>query len=125
MVTECVRALAAGAITLVSSLSLALGIQLAPSSESAPAKRVVHESTPQVAEAVAPAVAPPPEAAPPAPQSKAPAGEPAPESGVPGEQVTAPVDQQPDSDARHSYLTRVLEHIPGDAGDSAQQAPTP
>jgi hypothetical protein len=120
-----VTALAAGAITFVSSLSLALGIQLAPNSESAPAKRVVHESTPQLAEAVAPAVAPPPEAAPPAPQSKAPASEPAPEPGVPGEQVTAPVDQQPDSNTRHSYLTRVLEHIPGDAGDSAQQAPTP
>ena len=121
-----VTALAAGAITFVSSLSLALGIQLAPTSAPAHAKRVVHAPTPQVAEAVAPAVAPPPEAAPPAPQSKAPAGEPAPESGPPGEPEAAPAEQQPDPNARQPYLTRVLEHIPGDAGDSAgPHSPTP
>jgi hypothetical protein len=116
-----VTALAAGAITFVSSLSLVLGIQLAPASESAPAKRVVHAPPPQIAEAVAPSVAPP-EAAPPAPQSKAPAGEPAPESGAGGEQEGASGEQQPDSSNRQPYLTRVLEHIPGDA---APPAPTP
>jgi hypothetical protein len=110
-------ALAAGAITFVTSLSLAVGIQLAPTSEPAQ-KHVVHEPTPQIAEAVAP----PAEAAPPAPQSKAPAGAPAQEAGAPGDQDGAPVEQQSDPNARQPYLTRVLEHIPGDAGDSA--APT-
>ncbi|HTY34105.1 DUF7159 family protein [Mycobacterium sp.] len=122
--TGAATALAAGAITFVSSLSLALGIHLAPAGESAPAKRVVHAPPPQIAEAVAPSVAPPPEAVPPAPQSKAPAGEPAPESGAQGRQESAPADQQPDADVRQPYLTRVLEHIPGDAGDPAPPAPT-
>jgi hypothetical protein len=120
-----VMALAAGAITFVSSLSLALGIQLAPTSESAPAKRTVHAPPPQIAEAVAPAVAPPPEVAPPAPQSKAPPAEPAPESGAGGEQQGGPGEPQPDASGRQPYLTRVLEHIPGDAGDGAPHAPTP
>lgn len=118
-------ALAAGAITFVSSLSLALGIQLAPASESAPGKRVVHAPPPQIAEAVAPAPAPP-EAVPPAPQSKAPAGEPAPESGSGEEQQAAAGEQQPASNDRQPYLTRVLEHIPGDTGEPAPpHAPTP
>ncbi|OBI86809.1 hypothetical protein [Mycobacterium sp. 1245805.9] len=120
-----VTALAAGAITFVSSLSLALGIQLAPASESAPGKRVVHAPPPQIAEAVAPAPAPPPVAASPAPQSKVPAGEPVQESGAGGEQQGAPGEQQPDSNDRQPYLTRVLEHIPGDAGDAAPHTPTP
>jgi hypothetical protein len=118
-------ALAGGAITFVSSLSLAVGIQLAPEGVPAPAKHGVHAPMPQVAEADAPAVAPPAEAAPPpAPTSKAPAGEAAPEAGVSGEQEGAPVEQQPDPNARQPYLTRVLEHIPGDAGDSAPHSPT-
>ncbi|MCV7091539.1 hypothetical protein H7H80_18295, partial [Mycobacterium interjectum] len=69
-------------------------------------------------------VAPPPEVAPPAPKPQAPAGEPAPESG--GEQQGAPDEPQLDASVRQPYLTRVLEHIPGDAGDSAPpHAPTP
>jgi hypothetical protein len=123
-----VTALAAGAITFVSSLSVAVGIQLAPASEPAPATHVVQPATPQVAEAVAPAVAPPAEVAPPVPKSKTPAGERAPDVGAPGEPEGAPAEQQ-DPNARQPYLTRVLEHIPGDAGDSAgnsaPQAPTP
>jgi len=118
-----VTALAAGAITFVSSLSLAVGIQLAPDSEPTTPKHVVHTPTPQIAEAVAPAVAPPPEAEPPAPQSKAPAGEPVTEPGAPEEQQGAPAEQQPDPNSRQPYLTRVLEHIPGDAGDSAPHGP--
>jgi hypothetical protein len=117
-------ALAGGAITFVSSLSLAVGIQLAPQGEPAPAKHGVHAPTPQIAEADAPAVPPPAEAAPPAPKSKAPTGEPAPESVVPGDQEGAPAEQQPDPNARQPYLTRVLEHIPADAGDSAPHSPT-
>ena len=67
-----VTALAAGAITFVSSLSLAVGIQLAPDSEPATPRHVVHAPTPQIAEAVAPAVAPPPAAVPPAPARRRP-----------------------------------------------------
>jgi hypothetical protein len=117
-------ALVAGAITFVSSLSLAVGIQLAPDAAPAPAKHVMHSPTPQVAEAVTPAVAPPPEATPPSHPPKAPAGEPAPDAGAAGEQDGAGGEQQSDANARQPYLTRVLEHIPGDAGDSAH-SPTP
>ena len=120
-----VTALAAGAITFVSSLSLAVGIQLARDSEPAAPRHGVHAPTPQIAEAVAPAVAPPPAAAPPAPREKVPAGEPVAEPGAPDDQQSVPAEQQPD---RQPYLTRMLEHIPGDtgdpAGDSAPQAPT-
>ena len=116
-----VTALAAGAITFVSSLSLAVGLQLAPDSNSAVPRHVVHAPTPQIAEA--PSVAPPVEAAPSAPQSQAPAGEPIAQPGAPGEQQGAPAEQQPDPTGRQPYLTRVLEHIPGDAADSASQAP--
>lgn len=108
-------ALAAGVVTFVSSLSLAVGIQLAPASKPAP-RHAVHPSTPQVAQAVAP----PPVAAPLTPQAKVPASEPIAEPA-------APEEQQPDPAGRQPYLTRVLEHIPGDAGDptvdSAPQAP--
>jgi hypothetical protein len=114
-------ALAAGAIAFVSSLSLAVGIQLAPNSQHAPAKRVSHEPASQIAEAIAP----PPAAAPIAPPSKTAVGETAPEAGPPREQEDAPAEQQPDTNARQPYLTRVLEHIPGDAGDTAPHAPTP
>ncbi len=114
-----VTALAAGVVTFVSSLSLAVGIQLAPNSEPATPRHVVHAPTPQVAEAVASAVAPPPAAPPSALQAKAPAGEPVAEPDAPVDQQSAPAEQQPDSDNRQPYLTRVLEHIPGDAGDPA------
>jgi hypothetical protein len=117
-------ALAGGALTFISSLSLAVGIQLAPDTESAPAKHVVH-APPQVAEASAPAVAPPPaEAAPPAPKAKASVGEPAPQAGAPGAQPSAPAEQQPDPNAQQPYLTRVLDHIPGDLGDSGPHGST-
>jgi len=119
-------ALGAGVITFVSSLSLAVGIELAPNSQPAGSRHVVHAPAPQVAEAVAPAVAPAP-AAPPAAQAKAPGGEPGAEPGTPEEQI-APAEQQPDPNNRQPYLTRVLEHIPGDAGDatgdSGPQRPT-
>jgi len=105
-----VTALAAGAITFVSSLALAVGLQLAPDQEPGTTKHVVHSPTPQVAEAVAPAVASPPNSEPPALQSKTPAPEPAPE----------PVTESgtPDPNGPQPYLTRVLDHIPGDYGDS-------
>jgi hypothetical protein len=109
-------ALAAGAITFVSSLSLAVGLQLAPDAKPAAPKHAVHTPTPQVAEAVTPAIAPPRETEPPA-------GEPAVEPGAPEEQQGAPSEQQSDPNGRQPYLTRVLEHIPGDAGDSEPHAP--
>ncbi len=55
-----VTALAAGAITFVTSLSLAVGLQLAPDNASGTTKHPVHTSTPPVEAAVAPPAAPPP-----------------------------------------------------------------
>jgi hypothetical protein len=123
--TGAITALAAGAIAFVSSVSVAVGIQLAPETGAASAKHVVHTPTPQIAEAVASAVAPPAEVGSPAPKSQEPTGEPAQQAGVPGEQEGTPAEQQPDPNARQPYLTRVLEHIRGDATDSAPDAPTP
>jgi hypothetical protein len=117
-----VTALAAGAVSFVASLSLAVGIQLAPDAQQAP-KHVVHAPTPQIAEAVAPSVAPPRETEQAAPPSKAPAGEPVVEPGAPDEQQGAPAEPQPDPNSRQPYLTRVLEHIPGDTGDAGPHAP--
>ncbi len=114
-----VAALAGGAITFVSALSVAVGMHLAPVSEGAKPGHAGHAPTPQSAEAAAPAVAPPPQSAPAAPKSTAPDGEPV---GQPG---NVPVEQQPDAGGRQPYLTRVLEHIPGDAGGSADGAEPP
>lgn len=113
-------ALAAGAITFVGSVSLAVGIHVGPASAPA-AKHTTHPATPQAAEA-AKAVAPLP-AAPqvkrPAAHAQPPAGEPAPAPAAPEEQAGIDGDRQPDSGNGQPYLTRVLEHIPGDAGDAA------
>ncbi|PRI13698.1 DUF7159 family protein [Mycobacterium shigaense] len=111
-----VTALAAGAITFVCSTSMALGIQLAPDAQHGPTKRTA--STPQVAEAVAPVAARPPAAEPTAPRSPAPAGEPVAHSSAPEDQQGGEAGQ-PDVHGRQPYLTRMLEHIPGDAGDQA------
>ncbi|OBJ44425.1 DUF7159 family protein [Mycobacterium colombiense] len=109
-----VTALAAGAITFVGSVSLAVGIHVGPASAAPAPRHATHPPTPQIAEAVT-AAAPLP-AAPPtkpaAPQAKAPAGEPVSEPSAPEEQPGAGGDRQP-------YLTRVLEHIPGDTGEPA------
>ncbi|MEB3981400.1 hypothetical protein OQ968_09015 [Mycobacterium sp. 663a-19] len=113
-----VTALAAGAVTFVASVSLAVGIQLAPAAQPGAPRHAVHPPTPQVAEAVAPAVAPPRETEQAAPHPKAPVGEPEVQPAAPEEQHAAPAEPQPDPNGRQPYLTRVLEHIPGDAGDS-------
>jgi hypothetical protein len=110
-----VTALAAGAITFVSSLAMAVGIQLAPDAGHASGKHVVHGPTPEVAAAVAPAVAPAPTAEASVPRS-APTGEPVSKPGAPEVQGT-PAEQQPDPNGPQPYLTRVLEHIPGDTGE--------
>jgi hypothetical protein len=121
-----VTALAAGAITFVGSVSLAVGIQLGPASVSAAPKHVTHPPTPQIAEAVTVAVAPVPAATPTAPPAKVPAAEPVAEPSAPDEQQGGG-ERQSESGNRQPYLTRMLQHIPGDTGDqaveSAPQAP--
>lgn len=114
-------ALAAGAITFVGSVSLAVGIHVGPASAAGAPKHATHPPTPQIAEAVtavAPLPAAPP-AKPPAPQTKLPAGEPVSDASVPEEQPGAGGERQSDGGNRQPYLTRVLEHIPGDTGDPA------
>jgi hypothetical protein len=110
--TGAATALAAGAVTFVASLSLAVGLQLAPDRHSGTSGSVVHTPTPQVAEAGTPAVPPPAEAEPQAsrPQrliSDLPATQPG--GGDPNGQAPSP--------------RRVLEHIPG-AYDTPTQRPT-
>jgi hypothetical protein len=124
-----VTALAAGAITFVTSLSLAVGLQLAPDNASGRAKHRVHTSStiqPPVEAAVAPQAPPPAprKAAQPASQEQLPAGR----TAQPGAQPVAPMEQQnatseaqPDPNGRAPGLTRVLEHIPGADGDSPPQ----
>jgi hypothetical protein len=124
-----VTALAAGAITFVGSVSLAVGIQLGPASDSAAPKHATHPPTPQIAEAVTVAVAPVPAATPTAPPAKVPAAEPVAEPSAPDEQQGGG-ERQSESGNRQPYLTRMLQHIPGDTGDQAlesapQAAPDP
>jgi hypothetical protein len=125
-----VTALAAGAITFVASLSLAVGLQLAPDNASATAKHPVHTPStiePPVEAAVAAQAAPPAprEAAQPAAQERLPVStapaEPAAQPAAPMEQQNATAAPQPDPNGRPPVLTRVLEHIPGASGDSAPQ----
>lgn len=116
-----VTALAAGAITFVGSVSLAVGIQLGPASESAAPKHVTHPPTPQIAEAVTAAVAPVPSATLPAPAAKVPAAEPVAEPSAPDEQQGGG-ERQSEADNRQPYLTRMLQHIPGDTGDQAVES---
>lgn len=79
-------AMAAGAVVFVSSLSLAVGMQLAPHTVLAAPRHAGHARVPQVAEAVTPVAAAPRDTEPPATRSPNPSG------------------------------GRVLKHIPGDAG---------
>ncbi|OBH56984.1 hypothetical protein [Mycobacterium sp. E2479] len=116
-----VSALAAGAITFVGSVSLAIGIHVGPASAGATSKHGTHPPTPQVAEA-ATAVAPLPAAPQPkpvVPQTKPPVGEPVSEPSASEELPEAGDGQPSDASSRQPYLTRVLEHIPGDTGDLA------
>jgi hypothetical protein len=114
-----VTALAAGAITFVCSLSLAVGIELAPDAQRGTTKHVTP--APEVAQAIAPAA--------PSPAPERPATRPAEPAGEPVADQNAPTDQQgggeaqSDGNGRQPYLTRVLEHIPGDAGDATVPNP--
>ena len=120
-----VTALSAGAVTFVASLSLAVGIEISPKGDATSAKHAVHSRAPQVAQAVAPAVAPPRQATvSPAPAPEATASAPADETpAAEAVQPRTPEEQPSAPDTRQPYLARVLEHIPGDAGDSAPGAP--
>jgi hypothetical protein len=118
--------LAAGAITFVGSVSLAVGIHVGPASAATAPKHDTHPPTPQIAEA-ATVVAPLP-AAPQtkqvAPETKPPAREAVSDPAVPEEQPGPNGARQSDGGSRQPYLTRVLEHIPGDTGDlAADSAP--
>ena len=121
-----VTASAAGAITFVASVSLAVGIQLAPRPAARPRSTWCTHRRPRSPKPSLPPLHRPRETEPPAPPSKAPAGEPVAESGAPDKQQGAPARAATGPERRQPYLTRVLEHIPGDAGDSAApHAPTP
>jgi hypothetical protein len=133
--TGAVTALTAATVTFVTSLSLAVGLQLVPDKDPGKTEHVAPASPPQVAEAVAPPVAPaPPEVKPaatvaapqPAPQGEQPARLTSDgtvvESGAPDEQPSGVMPQQ-DPNNRSPQLTRVLEHIPGAYGDSAPPPP--
>jgi hypothetical protein len=116
-----VAALAAGAVTFVASLSLAVGLQLAPGNASGTAKHAVHTPTPPVEAAVAPPA--PREATQPAAQQQVPVStsptEPGVQPAAPMEQHNATSMSQPDPNGRPPVVSRVLEHIPGTYGDPA------
>jgi hypothetical protein len=122
--------LAAAAVTFVASLSMAVGLQLAPDKHPGTTERAVHKSTPQIAEAVAPAVPATAQAQPPAPASQ-PAPQQEPVRLTAGEQLTESTpDEQPSGAVPQSdpsnaspLLTRALEHIPGTYGDTATRPP--
>ena len=121
-----VAALAGGAITFVTSLSLAVGLQLAPDNASAMTKHPTHTPAPPVEAAVAPQATPPPrEAAKPLSQQQLPAtptpatpAQPVAQPVAPIEQQNATSETQPDPNDRPPTVTRVLEHIPGGYDDS-------
>ncbi|OBF80464.1 hypothetical protein A5791_08470 [Mycobacterium sp. 852002-51163_SCH5372311] len=111
--TGAATALAAGAVTFVASLSLAVGLQLAPDHHAGTSGAVVRPSTPQVAEAVTPTVPPPPEGEPQASRpQRITAGQPATEPGA------------GDPNGRPPSL-RVLDHIPGAYDAPTQRPPRP
>lgn len=130
-----VTALAAAGITFVTSLSLAVGLQLAPDANSAAPKHAMRKSTPQIAEAAAAAVPAPAEAAQPARgeasqpllQVQSPisltSAEPGTEPTAPLEQQSATADPKPDPNGQPPYITRVLEHIPGTYRDLESDDP--
>ena len=114
-----VTALAAGAVTFVTSLSLAVGLQLAPDNASETANHPSHTSTPPI------------EAAPTAPAAAC-----APGSGVgrcrsysrPPHRSRSPLRRCNNRTRRRiptgdhpPVVARVLEHIPGAYGDSDSQ----
>jgi hypothetical protein len=111
-----VTALAAGAITFVTSLSLAVGLQLTPAKDAGPATHP-HTSAPPVAAAVGPPAAPPapreaPKTASQQPPTVLTSADPDTQPIAPMEQQSATSEPQPDPNDRPPASTRMLEHIP-------------
>lgn len=125
--TRAATTLAAATVTFVGSLSLAVGLHMAPAEDPETAGRTVRKPLPRVAEAVAPAIAPStqsgqlePGAAPEAASAQEP-----PVKLASGEQITGPIaaDAPPDAsgsdsdpNGRPPLMRRVLDHIPGTYG---------
>lgn len=115
--------LAAAAVTFVASVSLAVGLQLAPAKDAAPS-HPAHQPTPPIAEAVAPAPVPPPAQAVPISTPRPPvqqepvrltSGAEVEDSVPTGEPAGQPTPAVPEPDPAEGplRLSRVLEHIPG------------
>ena len=134
--------LVAGAVTLVASLSLAVGLKLAPNQEPGTVEKSSYPATPQIAEAPrsvipppavveVPAVtavakpAPPAKTLPPVPASQVqmampeppqlgePAVTPPTATQVAQQEQAGPPAAPPESSARPPLLTRLLEHLQG------------
>jgi hypothetical protein len=144
--------LATGAVTLVASLALAVGLRLTPEKSPGAVERAVHPSVPHIAKAVAPPVPPPAEVKAPAtkaavqpvpptvPPVAAPAVQPEPDPphappasvGAP-EPITPPQEQPspppppppPPEPDPHPLLTRILQRIHGGRQDVPPQEPAP
>lgn len=83
--------LCTGAVTFVASLSLAVGLRVAPAKDPGAVEQVVHPSAPHIAKAMTPAV-------PPSAEVEAPAAEPAMEPAPPEEPPVAAPPAQPEPD---------------------------
>jgi hypothetical protein len=138
--------LVAGAVTLVASVSLAVGPRLLPDKPAGPVKQVVHKSAPAPV-AKAPAPAPPPA------KVETPAPRPVPEPEAPQEPVVAaapvepqnavsadpstnlppaepapappPVAPPPPPENPHPLLAKVLERLHGHPAEPAPEDPAP
>ncbi|MBY0441388.1 MAG: hypothetical protein K2Q25_04530 [Mycobacteriaceae bacterium] len=135
--------LVAGAVTLVASLSLAVGLKLVPTHDPGSAEKPMYPSTPQIAEAHMPLVPPSPvieppaitaiakpspqpvKTPPPAPASQVqlatpepppvvePAAIPPTVTQIAQQEQTGPPVTPPESNSRPPLLTRLLEHLQG------------
>ncbi|GFG75919.1 DUF7159 family protein [Mycobacterium botniense] len=124
--------LAAGAVTLVASVSLVAGLRLTPDRALGAVQQAAHPSpqgiapvAPPAPHAQAPRVTTPSPPPPVAPPVAAPASQPEPDpvrepsADIPADEALTPAPQQqpsvppPQSDSRAPLLTRVLEHIQG------------
>jgi hypothetical protein len=141
--------LVAGAVTLVASLSLAVGLRLTGEKAPAAVERAVHPSAPHIAKALAPPVPPPAEikapatkaAVEPVPPTVPPvAASPAqpepdlpqtPSTNVPAAEPITPPQEQPSPPPPppepdpHPLLTRILQRIHGGRQDVPPQEPAP
>lgn len=137
--------LVAGAVTLVASLSFALGMRLVPERPAGPVQQVVHKAaTPPVAHppvsppaAAAPAAQPAPPPSPVEEPVETPPAEPQtvasaePSAGLPAAEPMPPppppplAPQPPPEPNPHPLLTKVLERLHGHPPDPAPDQPPP